>query len=106
MKGGGLLRKKEVSEVSKLTLRYMTTQDILQERGQTHGDFSNNARVSQALKATLQLENADLTDVQQEAIDMICHKLARIAAGNPNFKDHWDDIAGYATLAADRVIME
>jgi hypothetical protein len=23
-------------------------------------------------------------------------------AGDPNFKDHWDDIAGYAKIAGDR----
>jgi hypothetical protein len=27
--------------------------------------------------------------------------LARIASGNPEHIDHWDDIAGYATLAAN-----
>ncbi|WP_257617167.1 hypothetical protein [Campylobacter pinnipediorum] len=31
---------------------------------------------------------------------MIAHKIARILAGNPNYKDHWDDIAGYATLVS------
>jgi hypothetical protein len=36
--------------------------------------------------------------VVREAIDMILHKLARIAAGNPYFEDHWKDIAGYASL--------
>jgi hypothetical protein len=81
----------------------MNTQELLQERGQTHGDFTDNSRVSQELKATLHCENADLTDIEREAIDMICHKLARIVCGNPHFKDHWDDIAGYAMLVVDRL---
>lgn len=80
----------------------MKTEEILAERKTTHGDFSDNARISQELKATLHCENADLTDVQKEVLDMICLKLSRIVC-NPNFKDHWDDIAGYAKLAADRL---
>lgn len=73
------------------------------ERTKTHGDFSNHARVAQRLKIVVKMENPTLTDVQQEAIDMILHKIARIVAGNPNHKDHWHDIAGYAKLAEDRV---
>jgi hypothetical protein len=36
----------------------------------------------------------------REALDMIAHKIGRILAGNPMYKDHWDDIAGYATLVS------
>jgi len=32
------------------------------------------------------------------ALEMISLKLARIICGDPNFADHWDDIAGYAEL--------
>ncbi len=35
-----------------------------------------------------------------EAIEMILHKISRIAAGNYYVKEHWDDIAGYAQLPA------
>jgi len=34
----------------------------------------------------------------QEALDVICGKIARIIAGDPYHSDHWRDIAGYATL--------
>ena len=44
-----------------------------------------------------------LSPQQQEALEMICHKIARIVAGNPNFVDHWRDIAGYATLVANEL---
>jgi hypothetical protein len=40
---------------------------------------------------------------QQEALDMICHKIGRIVNGDPNYADSWVDIAGYATLVADRL---
>ena len=72
------------------------------ERNNTHGDFGVNARISQQLKRTMfSTETAHYSEVQKEAIDMICLKLSRIASGHANFRDHWDDIAGYAHLAAE-----
>jgi hypothetical protein len=35
---------------------------------------------------------------------MICHKIARILNGDPNYADSWVDIAGYAQLVADRLL--
>ncbi len=75
------------------------TEDLLLERSSTHGKFEDNARISQELKLILQDDT--MTDVQKEAIDMICTKLARIRSGHSHFKDHWDDIAGYARLASN-----
>lgn len=40
---------------------------------------------------------------QQEALDMICHKIGRILNGDPDYADSWHDIAGYAQLVADRL---
>jgi len=40
---------------------------------------------------------------QQEALEMIAHKIARILNGDPNYVDSWVDIAGYAKLVADRL---
>jgi len=79
------------------------TAALLAERGKTHGDFAAHAAATQGMKR-LFLANAGpkLNDVQQEAVDMILHKLGRIAAGDPGFKDHWDDIAGYARLVSER----
>ena len=42
-----------------------------------------------------------LSPVQREAVDMICLKLSRIISGQSHFRDHWDDIAGYARLATE-----
>lgn len=39
-----------------------------------------------------------LTLCQREALEMIVHKIGRIISGNPHFRDHWADIAGYAKL--------
>ena len=72
--------------------------NILEERKCTHGSFKDHARITQDLKAIINKENSLLTSTQLESLDMILHKIGRIVAGNPNHKDHWDDIAGYAIL--------
>lgn len=71
---------------------------VLSERQKTHGDFFEHARVTQKIKSVFY--GKDLTDVEREGVEMIAHKLGRIAAGDPHFKDHWVDIAGYAQLVA------
>ena len=75
---------------------------ILAEREKTHGSFSVHAECTQTLEDTFYSfkEKDHFTAVQQEALHMIFHKLGRIAAGSPHFQDHWDDIAGYATLVS------
>lgn len=72
----------------------------LASRGKSHGDFQDNGKVMQHFKAIARQQDGwyALAPHQAEAIDMILHKLGRILCGNPNFADHWHDIAGYATL--------
>ena len=75
---------------------------LLQEREKTHGSFETNASVSQKLKIIFRQHGQDGMDpVYQEALDMIALKLSRILSGQQAHKDHWDDIAGYAKLAAE-----
>lgn len=78
---------------------------MLVERAARHGDFTDHSRIAQALKRAVQREGRydSLTDMHREAIDMILHKVARIVAGDPNFHDHWDDIAGYARITSERL---
>lgn len=80
-------------------------QEILTERKSQHGDFTDHARITQSLKNVMRVEAGfeRLTNIQIEAVDMIFHKIGRILAGNPNHQDHWDDIAGYATLVSQRI---
>lgn len=77
---------------------------MLAERGARYGRFEDHARIAQALQHTLWREferrGVSLKPFQQEAIGMICHKLGRIANGDPDYVDSWDDIAGYATLVS------
>jgi len=80
----------------------MTIEKTLKQRQKTHGNFNSHAEISQQLKGTLENFNyKELSASQREALDMICHKIARILNGNPNHHDHWHDIAGYATLVAN-----
>ncbi len=75
---------------------------ILAERQKTHGSFSVHANCTQILEDTFySFRNKPFfTAEMQEGLHMIFHKLGRIAAGSPVFQDHWDDIAGYATLVS------
>lgn len=81
---------------------------LLVERKQQHGDFSDHARITQALKRTMWVEAGikweQMTDTQREALEMIQHKIGRILAGDPNHADHWRDIAGYAKITEERLV--
>ena len=79
--------------------------DILEERGTTYGAFKDNARVAQTLKRVCAgTPNWKLAEPdQQEALDMFCSKMSRLLTGDINHLDSWQDIAGYATLVADRL---
>ena len=72
---------------------------ILTERGKTHGDYAQHAATTQCLKSVMRNTRnwGDLTPSQTECLEMIAHKIGRILNGDPDYKDHWDDIAGYAT---------
>lgn len=82
----------------------MNIQETLKERGSTHGDFTHNSKRSQHIKFAMHLaENWDgLIEYKKEALEMIAHKIGRILEGDSDYSDHWHDIAGYATLVADR----
>ena len=80
---------------------------ILQERAQSYGTFVSLAKTAQEFKSVLYRElgsrNKRLADDQTESLDMILHKIARIINGNADHVDSWADIAGYATLVAERL---
>lgn len=79
--------------------------NILTERGKTHGDYAQHAGTTQCLKSVMRntWNWGDLTPSQSECLEMVAHKIGRILSGDPNHIDHWDDIAGYATLVADQL---
>lgn len=81
----------------------MSVDKILQERQKTHGEFKTHAAICQKLKSIARANGSEssLDLTQAEGLEMIFHKIARILNGNPGHIDHWDDIAGYATLVAN-----
>ncbi len=84
-----------------------TITDLLKERGKRYGRFDRHALITQEIKAVIRHHvhdlNRHLTADMDEALDMICHKIGRIINGDPHYEDSWRDIAGYATLVADRL---
>ena len=80
---------------------------VLNARGQDYGKFRDSAGLMQGIKRLLAdhalRHNKVFADDQWEALEMIVHKIGRIVNGNPDVVDHWVDIAGYATLIADRL---
>ena len=85
----------------------MNIDETLNERGTRYGEFANHASISQRLKGVARFElsyrDKMLAEDQLEALEMIFHKIARIINGDPNYADSWIDIAGYATLVANRL---
>jgi len=82
--------------------------EILAARGARYGMFKEHAKISQdikdVMKATVVWDK--LEDDQIKALEMVDHKIARILNGDPNYSDNWVDIAGYATLVANRLEIE
>jgi hypothetical protein len=81
------------------------TDTLLAERQTTHGDYSEQAIVTQGLKDVMHasLNWMVLNEPQKETLHMIANKIGRVLSGDPNFLDHWDDIAGYATLVGNNL---
>lgn len=79
--------------------------DTLNERAKTHGDYAEHAAIAQSIKRQMRHSPnwLHLEFHKAETLDMIAHKIGRILAGDSSFHDHWHDIAGYATLTADRL---
>lgn len=75
---------------------------LLVEREKTHGSFTKTAEIAQQLKKIVHIHSSpEIKIAQVEALSMICTKIARILSGNPNEKEHYLDIAGYAKLGAE-----
>jgi hypothetical protein len=86
----------------------MNLEATLNERGKRYGLFAEHAEAAQQLKRVIGIyvrrrSVGFLAADQQEALDMICHKIGRIINGDPDYVDSWHDIAGYAQLIANRL---
>jgi hypothetical protein len=85
---------------SRARLNRMSIDVVLDQRNGVHGDFHQDARIAQSLKIVIRdgANWSELTHEMREALDNMMTKVARVLAGDPNHRDHWDDIIGYATL--------
>ena len=80
--------------------------ETLNARERTNGDYGRNAGASQGLKKMIKIWSGGedhFSPMQRESLDLICTKIGRLCAGDPNCKDTWDDIAGYANLVSERL---
>ena len=82
----------------------MTVEATLAERGKSYGEFRDGAKIAMDMFAivTAAPSYAAMTADKQYAAFMVCAKLARLLNGDPEHRDSWLDIAGYAQLAHDR----
>lgn len=80
---------------------------VLESRAEDYGRFIDNALLAQNLKAALrdhaEEQGTVLAPDQWEALEMIMSKVSRLVTGDSHKVDSWVDIAGYATLVADRL---
>ena len=79
----------------------MDTDKLIKERTGQHGSYSSNAKVTLGIIEALQRGEGyyKLSPEQEYGLMMIANKMCRIVSGNPDFKDHYEDIIGYAKLA-------
>ena len=85
----------------------MNVDEILEERGKRYGNYLEQTTISgqllQVMEQALKSRGRVLQFDQADALNMICVKISRIVNGDPDYADNWRDIAGYATLVADRL---
>ena len=84
----------------------ITVNDILAERGSRYGSFEDQAALSQQLQQVfyshmMQHQTTHVPPFMIESLNMIFHKLARIANGDPFYDDSWTDISGYSRLVVN-----
>ncbi len=81
----------------------MNAEALLEERGTTHGSFTENAIYGQELRSLFRsaVGWTAMPPVQREALDNIATKLSRILSGQADFSGHWEDVEGYARLARE-----
>jgi hypothetical protein len=80
--------------------------NLVNGRDSSHGNFKRASNLAIGILNALTSREGwyELNAEHQYALIMIAVKMARILEGNPLLVDHWDDIAGYATLVAQGLI--
>lgn len=79
---------------------------ILEERGTTHGNYLEQSKTAQQLKSIVRLMpnwNSMMLD-QRESIESMMTKVSRIGHGDVNHVDAWADLMGYPRLVYKRLV--
>ena len=93
---------REASETADPTIK-----ETLSQRQEQYGSFEDVAMLTEQMVDVMRKGYYEkLAYNQKMALYMICSKMARIVNGNPNHKDSWHDIAGYATLIDNELVSE
>lgn len=93
-------------------------EEILKERGSIYGDARENLACTEVLRDTFQhyhdknplyknmvdIEALKTRRAHKNAIDMVLHKISRLACGPVLCEDHYKDAMGYLELAR-KIIM-
>ena len=76
----------------------------LAERGARYGDFTDHAVIAQNIQDAMRRSAGwdHLDAVKKQALTVIADKIARVLSGDPDYRDNWHDMQGYAKLAEDR----
>lgn len=86
----------------------MATKEVLKERGSRYGNYLEQTTIIKNIENAIHESGAgvawiDMEADQKDALYMIIVKMSRILNGDPDYADNWEDIAGYATLVANRL---
>jgi hypothetical protein len=79
---------------------------VIRSREAAHGDLAIYAALLIRLQAVVRdgPNWAKLGDTSKVAIDELLRALTGALVGDPDLRDHYDAIAGYATSAAERLL--
>lgn len=79
--------------------------DTLAERGSRYGQFETQAQYAERINNVFESSPnwCNMAPDQKEALRVIANKIGRMLNGDPNYRDNWHDIVGYAKLVDDRM---
>lgn len=83
----------------------MDIDTTLAERGARYGSFEEHAQLAQELQDVMRGRPGwrSLAPDQKQALTVIADKIARMLNGDPDYRDNWHDIVGYAQLVDKRL---
>lgn len=83
----------------------MGIEETLAERGSRYGAFEDHAKIAQGLQDEMRKHEGwdRLAADQKQALTVIADKIARMLNGQPDYRDNWHDIVGYAQLVDTRL---